>query len=112
VTETLRYTAALSRDSGRKSWGDEAVPATGMLPNWGLLSRYADLEPHQETSEENTAYIAFWLEVLNDNRHLCRSRSRPESSRLSQPESRRPRKDTRPYPVGSAVIERWDSTLQ
>ena len=90
MTETLRYAAALNRDSGRKSWGDEAVPAKGMLPNWDLLSRCADLELHQEASEGNAAYIATWLKVLkHDNRHLCRSRSRPESSRLSQPESRR-----------------------
>jgi antirestriction protein ArdC len=57
------------RDFGRRSWGDESYGREELVAELGSAFLCADLELQQEPREENTAYVATWLQVLKrDNR--------------------------------------------
>jgi antirestriction protein ArdC len=69
LTHWTKHEQRLNRDFGRKRWGDEGYACEELVAELGSAFVCADLELHQETREENAAYIATWLEVLkNDNR--------------------------------------------
>ena len=66
-----KHPQRLDRDLGRKSWGDEGYSREELVAELGSAFLCADLELHQESPEENAAYIATWLEVLkHDNRAI------------------------------------------
>ena len=71
LAQWTKHPQRLDRDLGRKSWGDEGYSREELVAE--LMSAFlcADLELHQEASEENAAYIATWLEVLkHDHRAI------------------------------------------
>ncbi|SPF37801.1 conserved hypothetical protein [Candidatus Sulfotelmatobacter kueseliae] len=66
-----KHPQRLDRDLGRKSWGDEGYSREELVAELGSAFLCADLELHQDASEDNAAYIATWLEVLkHDNRAI------------------------------------------
>ena len=66
-----KHPQRLDRDLGRKSWGDEGYSREELVAELRSAFLCADLELHQEASEENAAYIATWLEVLkHDHRAI------------------------------------------
>jgi antirestriction protein ArdC len=69
LTHWTKHPQRLDRDFGRK--GDEEYSREELVAELGSAFLCADLELQQEPREENAAYIATWLEVLNnDNRAI------------------------------------------
>jgi antirestriction protein ArdC len=67
LTHWTKHPQRLDRDFGRQSWGDEAYGREELVAELGSAFVCADLELHQEPTEENAAYIATWLEVLRSD---------------------------------------------
>jgi len=71
LAQWTKHPQRLDRDLGRKSWGDQGYSREELVAELGSAFLCADLELHQEASEENAAYIATWLEVLkHDHRAI------------------------------------------
>jgi antirestriction protein ArdC len=71
LAQWTKHPQRLDRDLGRKSWGDEGYSREELVAELRSAFLCADLELHQEASEENAAYIATWLEVLkHDHRAI------------------------------------------
>jgi hypothetical protein len=59
-----KHAARLTRDFGRKQWGDEGYAKEELVAELGASFLCADLELAIEPREDNTCYIAHWLEIL------------------------------------------------
>lgn len=69
--ETIHWTrheSRLSRDLGRKSWGDAGYAAEELVAELGSAFLCADLEISPVVSEDHAAYIAHWLRMLKDDK--------------------------------------------
>lgn len=74
MTHWTRHPARLTRDFGRKQWGDEGYAQEELVAELGAAFLCADLELATESREENASYIANWLEVLkNDTRFIFKA---------------------------------------
>jgi antirestriction protein ArdC len=74
MTHWTRHPSRLARDFGRKQWGDEGYAQEELFAELGAAFLCADLELATEPREENTSYIANWLEVLrNDTRFIFKA---------------------------------------
>ena len=58
----------LTRDFGRKTWGDEGYAREELVAELGSAFLCADLELTPEVREDHAGYIANWLEVLKDDK--------------------------------------------
>lgn len=71
ATHWTRHPSRLDRDLGRKKWGDEGYAMEELVAELGSAFLAADLGLTPDVREENTAYIANWLNVLkNDKRAI------------------------------------------
>ena len=61
VTHWTKHPQRLDRGFGRKQWGDEGYSREELVAELGSGFLCADLELHQESREDNAAYIAIWL---------------------------------------------------
>jgi antirestriction protein ArdC len=74
MTHWTRHPSRLARDFGRKQWGDEGYAQEELVAELGAAFLCADLELATKPREENTSYIANWLEVLrNDTRFIFKA---------------------------------------
>jgi len=79
LTHWTKHPARLARDLGRKSWGDSGYAAEELVAELGSAFVCADLNLHQESREENAAYIASWLQVLkSDSRAIFTAAARAQ----------------------------------
>jgi len=67
ATHWTRHPSRLNRDLGRKSWGDAGYAMEELVAELGSAYLAADLGLVPDVREENTAYIASWLKVLNSD---------------------------------------------
>ena len=67
MTHWTRHPSRLSRDLGRKRWGDEGYAMEELVAELGAAFVCADLELAGEPRDEQAAYIASWLKVLKDD---------------------------------------------
>jgi antirestriction protein ArdC len=58
----------LTRDFGRKTWGDEGYAREELVAELGSAFLCADLELTPEVRDDHAGYIANWLEVLKNDR--------------------------------------------
>jgi antirestriction protein ArdC len=73
---STRHPMRLTRDFGRKTWGDEGYAREELVAELGSAFLCADLELTPEVREDHAAYIANWLEVLkNDKRCVVQAAS-------------------------------------
>jgi antirestriction protein ArdC len=71
MTHWTKHPSRLARDLGRKKWGDEGYAAEELVAELASSFVCADLNLYNEPREENSSYIANWLEVLkNDSRFI------------------------------------------
>ena len=71
ATHWTRHPSRLSREFGRKSWGDEGYAQEELVAELGSAFLCADLELTPEVRDDHAAYIASWLTVLkNDKRAI------------------------------------------
>jgi antirestriction protein ArdC len=68
-THWTKHPQRLDRDFSRKSWGDEGYGREELVAELGSAFVCADLELPEEPREENAAYIATWLNVLQHDNH-------------------------------------------
>jgi antirestriction protein ArdC len=80
--ETTHWTRApsrLDRDFGRKRWGDEGYSREELVAELGSAFLAADLGLYLEPREDHAAYIASWIEVLqNDKRAIVSAAAHAE----------------------------------
>jgi antirestriction protein ArdC len=92
-THWTKHTSRLSRDLGRKSWGDAGYAAEELVAELGAAFLCADLELAPDPREENASYIATWLEVLkHDSRAVFAAASHAQRAadylnKLQEPSS-------------------------
>lgn len=73
-THFTKHPSRLSRDFGRKTWGDEGYAEEELVAELGAAFLCADLELALTPREDHAAYIAHWLTVLkNDKRAIFRA---------------------------------------
>jgi antirestriction protein ArdC len=66
-----RHKDRLERDFGRKRWGDEGYAAEELVAELGSAFLCCDLDITPELRDDHAAYIASWLNVLqNDKRAI------------------------------------------
>jgi len=65
---STRHPMRLTRDFGRKTWGDEGYAREELVAELGSAFLCADLELAPEVREDHAGYIANWLEVLKDDK--------------------------------------------
>ena len=74
MTHWTKHPSHLTRDLGRKQWGDEGYAQEELVAELGAAFLCADLELAIEPREENASYIANWMEVLkNDTRFIFKA---------------------------------------
>jgi antirestriction protein ArdC len=74
MTHWTKHPARLSRDLGRKQWGDEGYAQEELVAELGASFLCADLELAIEPREDNAPYIAHWLEILkSDTRFIFKA---------------------------------------
>jgi antirestriction protein ArdC len=74
MTHWTKHPSRLARDLGRRQWGDQGYAQEELVAELGAAFLCADLELAAESREENTSYIANWLEVLkNDTRFIFKA---------------------------------------
>ncbi len=79
MTHWTKHPARLARDFGRKGWGDEGYAQEELVAELGASFLCADLELAIEPREDNTSYIAYWLEILrNDTRFIFKAASQAQ----------------------------------
>jgi len=67
----MKHPRRLSRDLGRKSWGDEGYAREELVAEMGAAFLCADLSITPEIRVDHAAYIGHWLKVLkNDMRAI------------------------------------------
>ena len=70
-THWTRHPSRLDRDFGRKRWGDPAYAREELVAELGAAFLCADLGLELTPREDHSAYLAHWLEVLeNDKRFI------------------------------------------
>jgi antirestriction protein ArdC len=70
-THWTRHPSRLDRDLGRKRWGDAGYAMEELVAEIGSAFLCADLDLTPEVRDDHAAYIASWLEVLqNDKRAI------------------------------------------
>jgi len=71
LTHWTRHETRLSREFGRKRWGDEGYAAEELVAELGAAFLCADLAIAAEPRDDHASYVASWLEVLkNDKRAI------------------------------------------
>jgi len=74
MTHWTKHPARLARDLGRKRRGDEGYAQEELVAELGASFLSADPELTIEPREDNTSYIAQWLEILkNDTRCIFKA---------------------------------------
>ncbi len=74
MTHWTKHPARLARDFGRKQWGDEGYAQEELVAELGASFLCADLELALEPRQDNTSYIAHWLEILkSDSRFIFKA---------------------------------------
>jgi len=68
MTHWTRHPSRLSRDFGRKCFGDAGYAMEELVAEIGAAFLCADLGITPETREDHTAYIASWLKVLKEDK--------------------------------------------
>ena len=68
MTHWTRHPNRLSRDFGRKHWGDEGYAMEELVAELGAAFVCADLALTPAPREEHAAYIGSWLKALKDNK--------------------------------------------
>jgi antirestriction protein ArdC len=58
----------LTRNFGRRHWGDEGYAHEELVAELGSAFLCADLELTPEVRDDHAGYIANWLEVLTDDK--------------------------------------------
>jgi antirestriction protein ArdC len=70
-THWTRHPSRLSRDFGRKRFGDEGYAVEELVAELGSAFLCADLELTPEVRDDHASYIASWIKVLkNDKRAI------------------------------------------
>jgi antirestriction protein ArdC len=70
-THWTRHPSRLSRDFGRKRFGDEGYAVEELVAELGSAFLCADLELTPEVREDHASYVASWIKVLkNDKRAI------------------------------------------
>jgi antirestriction protein ArdC len=67
-THWTRHGSRLSRDFGRKRFGDEGYAMEELVAELGCAFLSADLDLTPEVREDHAAYIASWIKVLKDDK--------------------------------------------
>ena len=79
ATHWTRAPSRLDRDFGRKRWGDEGYSREELVAELGSAFLAADLGLYLEPREDHAAYIASWIEVLqNDKRAIVSAAAHAE----------------------------------
>lgn len=74
-----RHPSRLDRDFGRRRWGDEGYSREELVAELGAAFLAADLDLALEPREDHAAYIATWIEVLqNDKRAIVSAAAHAE----------------------------------
>lgn len=68
MTHWTRHPKRLSRDFGRKHWGDEGYALEELVAELGAAFVCADLALTPAPREEHAAYIGSWLKALKDDK--------------------------------------------
>lgn len=70
-THWTRHPSRLSREFGRKRWGDEGYAMEELVAELGSAFLSADLNLTPTVRDDHASYIANWIEVLqNDKRAI------------------------------------------
>ena len=70
-THWTRHPSRFDRDFGRKRWGDPAYAREELVAELGAAFLCADLRLELTARDDHSAYLAHWLEVLeNDTRFI------------------------------------------
>jgi len=70
-THWTRHPSRLSREFGRKRWGDEGYAMEELVAELGSAFLSADLDLTPTVRDDHASYIANWIEVLqNDKRAI------------------------------------------
>lgn len=69
-THWTRHPSRLDRDLGRKQWGDAGYAKEELVAELGSAFLCADLGLTPEVRDDHAAYIASWLQALNDDKRL------------------------------------------
>lgn len=73
-THWTKHPNRLAREFGRKNWGDAGYAEEELVAELGAAFLCADLELALQPREDHAAYIAHWLNVLqNDKRAIFRA---------------------------------------
>lgn len=68
MTHWTRHASRLSRDLGRKRWGDEGYAMEELVAELGSAFLCADLNIAAEIREDHAEYIDHWLQVLKNDK--------------------------------------------
>jgi len=68
ITHWTRHPSRLSREFGRKKWGDEGYAKEELVAELGAAFLCADLELTLEARDDHASYIASWLKALKDDK--------------------------------------------
>jgi len=68
LTHWTKHEARLSREFGRKRWGDAGYATEELVAELGAAFLCADLGITPEPREDHAAYLAHWLEVLKQDK--------------------------------------------
>src|SRR3546814_2998494 len=68
LTHWTRHPSRLDRDLGRKRWGDEGYAREELVAEVGAAFLCADLGVAPEVRADHAAYVASWLQVLQDDK--------------------------------------------
>jgi antirestriction protein ArdC len=81
LTHWTRHPKRLDRDLGRKQWGDEGYAKEELVAEMGSAFLCSDLGLTPALLDDHAAYIAFWLEVLkNDKRFIFTAASHAQKA--------------------------------
>jgi antirestriction protein ArdC len=70
LTHWTKHDSRLTRDMGRKVWGDEGYAREELVAELGSAFLCADLGITPEVREDHAAYIASWLDVLKQDKRF------------------------------------------
>lgn len=68
LTHWTRHPSRLDRDLGRKRWGDEGYAREELVAEIGAAFLCADIGITPEVRADHAAYVASWLNVLQDDK--------------------------------------------
>lgn len=68
ATHWTRHDTRLTRDFGRKRWGDEGYAMEELVAELGAAFLCSDLEITPDIRPDHAAYIASWLKVLKEDK--------------------------------------------